>query len=211
MLFEKYYGGFNDDRGYKIQSTSDGGSVVAGMAASSNGHVVGNHSPGLADFWVVKLNSSGDLQWSKCYGGSARDTAFSIVQTPDNGFVIAGSSTSNNGDLTGNNGGTDGWIVRVDSLGNILWQKNYGGAGAETIKDLVLNSDNTLTAVGRVSSSNAVSNSYHAKEDLWILKISLANGDLIWSKAFGGLRRRSCFLNKKNHREWILRYRLHFF
>jgi hypothetical protein len=94
-----------------IQQTSDGGYIVAGSSYSSGGDVTGNH--GHDDYWVVKLSGSGEKQWEKSLGGSNSDYASSIQQTSDGGYIVAGSSYSSDGDVTGNHGGSDYWIVKL--------------------------------------------------------------------------------------------------
>src|SRR5688572_16645325 len=88
-----------------IEKTVDGGYVVTGYTASNNGDVTGNH--GAVDFWVVKLDVAGNIIWQKTLGGTGSDQATSVVQTTDGGYIVAGYTTSNDGDVTGNHGGED--------------------------------------------------------------------------------------------------------
>src|SRR5690606_33407927 len=90
---------------------------VAGQSKSNDGDVTGNH--GSHDCWVVKLDHTGNIQWQKSLGGSSIDVAHSIQQTADGGYILAGYSHSNDGDVTGNHGGYDCWIVKLypDNLG----------------------------------------------------------------------------------------------
>ncbi len=81
------------------------------VTQSNDGDVSGNH--GYYDYWVVKLDSSGDIQWQKCLGGSNIDCASSIQQTSDEGFIIAGYTYSNNGDVSGHHGNFDYWVVKL--------------------------------------------------------------------------------------------------
>src|SRR5205823_4009258 len=100
---------------------------------SDDGNIIGNHpdSSGLVteDYWIVKLDSGATIQWSKCLGGSRYDEASSIKQTTDGGYIVAGVTNSNDGDVTGNHLDSDSlpngdyWIVKLDSSGNIQWQK----------------------------------------------------------------------------------------
>ncbi len=127
--WQKCLGGSNDDWAYSIQQTSDSGFIVAGYTESSNGDVSGNH--GDYDYWVVKLNSSGDILWQKCLGGTNVDQAFSIQQTSDGGFIVAGGTFSNDGDVSGNHGNSDYWVVKLNSSGTIEWQKCLGGTDGD--------------------------------------------------------------------------------
>src|SRR5258707_778654 len=85
-----------------IQQTSDGGYIVAGSSNSNDGDVTGNH--GGYDYWIVKLSNTGTIQWQKSLGGASGEFSYSIQQTSDGGYIIAGSSSSNSGDVTVNHG-----------------------------------------------------------------------------------------------------------
>jgi hypothetical protein len=107
-------GGSADDWAYSIQQTNDGGYIIAGYSASTDGDVTGNQ--GSADYWIVKLDPNGAIEWEKSLGGSDYDYATSIQQTKDNGYIIAGYSYSTDGDVTGHHGSTDNpdyWIVKL--------------------------------------------------------------------------------------------------
>ena len=121
--WEKSLGGSGGDVGYSIQQTSDGGYIVAGNSGSNDGDVTGHHgSTDSMDCWIVKLTNAGDIQWQKSLGGSGVDQASSIQQTSDGGYIIAGRSSSTDGDVTGNHGSYDCWIVKLTTVGEIQWQ-----------------------------------------------------------------------------------------
>ncbi len=92
--------------------------------------VVGIGSINGGDYWILKLSSAGSVQWQKHYGGSVTECAKSIHQTLDGGFVIAGSSGSGDGDVIGNHGGVDFWILKLTSSGTLQWKKCFGGSAA---------------------------------------------------------------------------------
>jgi hypothetical protein len=112
--WKKSFGGTNDDIANSIQQTNDGGYIIAGYSASTNGDVTGNHGF-LTDFWIVKLASTGSIEWQKSLGGSDIDFGNSIQQTSDGGYIVAGYSASTNGDVTGNHGSSDYWIIKLSS------------------------------------------------------------------------------------------------
>jgi len=116
--WQKCLGGTDFDWENSIHQISDGGFIVAGYTQSNDGDVSGNH--GAADFWVVKLNSSGDILWQKCLGGTSYDYANSIQQTSDSGFIVAGVTSSNNGNVSGNHGGDDAWVVKLTNAPQII-------------------------------------------------------------------------------------------
>ena len=122
--WQKSYGGSLGDSAKCLNQTTDGGYIICGAASSNDGDVSGNHgnSDVFSDFWIIKLNSLGVLQWQKALGGTQLDEAQSIQQTSDGGNIITGKSSSSNGDITENPGGKDFWIVKLNSSGVILWQ-----------------------------------------------------------------------------------------
>lgn len=94
---------------------------MAGYTNSNDGNVSGNHGTNTYDFWVVKLDNSGNLLWQKCFGGSGDDKAYSIKQTFDGGYIVAGKNNSVDGNVTNNKGATDAWVIKLDSNGNLQW------------------------------------------------------------------------------------------
>jgi hypothetical protein len=100
----KCFGGTDEDQALCIEQTSDKGFIIAGESYSMNGDVTGHHDTTIesSDYWIVKIDSLGKLQWEKSLGGDSNEIAYSIKQTPDGGYIVAGSSNSINGDVTGN-------------------------------------------------------------------------------------------------------------
>jgi hypothetical protein len=129
IQWQRSLGGTNSDSANLIQQTSEGGYIVAGQSNSNNEDVTGNH--GNSDYWVVKLSGSGDIQWEKSLGGSDYEAARAIQQTTDGGYIVAGWSTSTDGDVTGNHGNDDYWVVKLgpddDTINPI--DPNDGGSG----------------------------------------------------------------------------------
>ena len=114
IQWQKCLGGTSDDEAHFIQQTLDGGYIVAGWTSSTDGDVSGNH--GYVDCWIVKLDTIGNIQWQKTLGGTDYDEAFSIQQTLDGGYIVAGWTFSNDGDVSGNHDSTDYadyWVVKL--------------------------------------------------------------------------------------------------
>ena len=137
IQWENSYGGTSEeDDACNIQQTNDGGYIIAGLTMSNNGEVTGDHlnnGEPTADEWIVKIDGSGNIQWEKCYGGSMWDEAYCIQQTTDGGYIVAGSSNSNDGDVIVNP--EDGaWILKLDGTGNIQWQKSFPNTESQTIQ-----------------------------------------------------------------------------
>src|SRR3982751_2769701 len=124
--WQKSLGGAGMEKANCIQQTRNGGYIVAGLTDSSSGDVTGYHGNRWEDYWIVKLDSTGTLEWQKSLGGTNKDVANSIQQTYDGGYIVAGYSRSNDGDVSGNHGSEDYWVVKLDSLGQIEWQNSLG-------------------------------------------------------------------------------------
>lgn len=183
IQWEKTYGGERKDYANSIQPTSDGGYIVAGRSNSWLGDITGNL--GIDDYWIVKISSNGTMQWQKSLGGNHTDIANSIKPTPDGGYIVAGSSKSNNINVTGNHGNEDYWIVKLNSSGTIEWQKSYGGSGADMAYDIQLTSDGGYIVAGSSDSNNGDVTGNHGDIDYWIVKLS-SSGVILWQKSLGG-------------------------
>lgn len=181
--WEKSLGGTFNEEAWSIRETSDNNFIVLGMSNSDNGDVTENN--GSLDLWIVKLSPVGDLLWQKSLGGSHNETARSIRETPDSGFIIVGGSRSNDGDLSSNNGFDDYWIVKTDSLGNIIWQKSFGGSLGDVAQSVQLTSNGEYVICGQSFSDDGDVLGNHGSSDSWVLKLNSV-GDLIWQKSLGG-------------------------
>ncbi len=188
----RLHGGSASEFVNSIQQTSDGGFIVAGHSASSNtGTLMGLTNNGQNDYWIVKLSNNGEVIWQKLLGGSNNDDAYSIQQTSDGGFIVAGSSySSNTGTLMGfnNNGLNDYWILRLDSSGEVVWQKLLGGSNYDEAYSIQQTSDEGFIVVGYSYSSNTgtlMGLTNNGSADYWILKLN-SDGNLLWQKLLGG-------------------------
>ena len=184
IIWQKCFGGTNEDYAYSIQQTSDSGFIVAGYTFSNDGDVSGYH--GYFDYWVVKLNSSGDIEWQKCLGGTYYDYAYSIQQTSNGGFIVAGSTNSNNGDVSGYHGYFDYWVVKLNSSGDIEWQKCLGGTNNDYANSIQQTSDGGFIVAGYTESNDGdVSGDHGGDYDAWVVKLN-SSGDILWQKCLGG-------------------------
>ena len=186
IVWQKSLGGSQSDRAHSIKQTSDGGFIVAGYSLSNDIDVSGNH--GHADYWVVKLNSSGRIEWQKSLGGSGTDYAYSIQQTADGGFIVAGKSYSNDGDVSGNHGYSDYWIVKLDSSGDIEWQKSLGGSHPEEAYSIQQTSDGGFIVAGYSESNDGDISGHHGRtiySDYWVVRLN-SSGNIVWQKSLGG-------------------------
>jgi len=189
--FVRSFGGSLNDVAQSVIATSDGGFAVLGYTQSNDGDITDKTDTSF-DYWLLKFDSTAELEWSRSYGGSGDDRGRSIIQTQDGGFALLGYGASSDGDATMNNGFRDFWLVKTDPLGTLVWEKSYGFSGSDQGIHLIETSDNhfLLTGVLDVTSSGGQGNfgrngSRHAGGDYWALKVS-QTGDLVWSRFFGG-------------------------
>ncbi|HYV95546.1 MAG TPA: T9SS type A sorting domain-containing protein [Chitinophagales bacterium] len=183
IVWQKSFGGSNDDEAGTIQQTTDGGFIVAGTSRSNDGNVSGNH--GYEDYWILKLDTSGDILWKKSYGGSNPDRGGSVRQTIDGGFIVAGDSYSSDEDVSGNHGSADYWIMKLDTNGNIIWQKSFGGSGLDQASSIEQTEDGGFIVGGNSGSNDGDVSGNHGSYDYWILKLD-SDGNLEWQKSLGG-------------------------
>jgi len=137
------------------------------------------------NYWIVKLDGSGNIQWQKSLGGINEENAFSIQQTADGGFIVAGFTQSNNGDVSGNHGFSDYWVVKLDGSGNIEWQKSLGGSGDENASSIRQTTDGGFIVAGFTASNDGDVSGNHGSRDYWIIKLD-GSGNIQWQKSFGG-------------------------
>ncbi len=181
--WSKHYGGTKADAANDFQRTSDGGYIVTGYSRSADEDVMNNK--GLSDYWVLKLDSLGNKEWQSNYGGADNDIATGILQTADGGYIVAGGAVSFDGQVSGNHGVEDAWVLRLDPIGNILWKKAYGGSLNDRAESIEPTSDGGFILSGYTQSSDGDLTLNNGEFDYWVFKINGA-GNLLWQKNFGG-------------------------
>ncbi|PKL84743.1 MAG: hypothetical protein CVV22_11180 [Ignavibacteriae bacterium HGW-Ignavibacteriae-1] len=183
--WQKTYGGSKDDRAYSIQETSDGGYIVVGESRSNDGDVTENK--GDYDVWIFKLTIDGIIEWQKTYGGSNEDFAYSIKETKDSGYIVAGWTRSNDGDVTENKGyyDYDVWILKLTFDGSLEWQKTFGGRHLDFAQSIQETSDGGYIVAGNASSEDGDVTDSKGLGDVWVVKLSI-DGNIEWQKTFGG-------------------------
>ncbi|WP_370390181.1 hypothetical protein [uncultured Winogradskyella sp.] len=188
--WQKSFGFAGADSGISVIETNDNGFLLTGIldvtaseGAGNTSRISNRHAGG--DYWVLKLNRLGELEWSQYFGGNFTDTPQGVVQTNDNGYIIAGSSDSDDTDISSNIGSYDFWVIRLSQTGDLIWEKSFGGDQIDEARAIVAADDGNYIIAGDTrSDSNDVSN-YKGGADLWLIKIS-PNGDLLWEKTIGG-------------------------
>ncbi len=177
IQWQESLGGGIGDYGKSIQQTFDSGYIVAGYTLS--------WPYGPTDCLILKLSQSGSIQWQHSYGGSGSEEAYSIQQTPDTGYIFAGFSSSNDGDVSGNHGDPDFWVVKLTSSGSITWQKSLGGSSGEYANSVTRTPDGGYIVAGTTYSDDGDVIGNHGYIDYWVVKLSSV-GNLEWQKCFGG-------------------------
>ena len=179
-------GGSKNESAQAVVNTTDGGYAVLGHAQSMDGDVT-NKSNESYDYWVLKFDTTNQLQWQKTYGGSDDDRGTDLIQTSDGGYAVIGKSKSNDLDVSENAGFDDFWVSKLDSSGSISWEYTFGFAGSDTPYSIIQTNDNgyLLSGVLDVSASNGQGDrnsigSRHAGGDYWVIKLN-ANGVKQWS------------------------------
>ena len=153
------------DAGREVQETNDGGYIVVGYTSAVDIN--------FSDIYLIKLNSSGVVQWKKAYGGGSYDIGYTVQQTTDNGFII-GATTNSYGA-----GNWDAMLLKTDANGVVQWSKTYGKSGEDRAQCARQTSDGGYIMCGRSSSFGA------GNFDV-VLYRSDSNGNLMWTKAYGG-------------------------
>jgi hypothetical protein len=161
---------------------ADGGYITASQTTSNNFDVVGNH--GGYDVWVVKLSASGSVEWKRCLGGSADEYVKSIQQTSDGGYILSSSTSSNDGDVSGNHGESDLWVVKLDATGQTTWQRTYGGSSGESGGAIEQAADGGYFLAGSSYSNDGDASGSHGNLDLWILRLD-STGEIQWQRMLG--------------------------
>jgi hypothetical protein len=187
-LWDRTYGGTNDDLPGGIAVTSDGGFIIGGYSSSPASGNKSSPGFGFADCWVIRLDTDGNKLWEQTYGGSDDDTAGSVKQTADGGFIVGGYYLSTNGCRSDTSfGGLDYWIFRLDSNGNKLWDRSFGGSGNESLWGLEQTPDGGFLLGGH-STSSPSGNKESVKfgeNDLWVVRVD-RNGNKLWDQSYGG-------------------------
>jgi len=161
-IWTRTYGGSGWDRGFSVQQTSDGGYIVVGATTS--------FGSGLYDVYLVKTDPNGDTLWTKTYGGANSDVGYSVQETTDGGYCIAGYTMSFGA------GSSDVYLIKTDPNGNVLWTKTYGGTAPDFGHYVEQTSDGGYIITGETWSTG--------RQDVYLVKTD-SNGDTLWTRIYG--------------------------
>ena len=181
-------GGSNTDDLYSVEQTTDGGYILGGFSSSPMSGDKTEGFIGFHDYWVIKLDSIGNIEWQNTIGGVGNDDLY-ITQSSDGGYILGGSSNSGiSGDKTDSNkGGYDYWVLKLDATGSIVWQKTIGGNLDDKLYSLDETEDGGFL-LGGYSYSGISGDKTEANKggaDYWVIKID-STGNIIWQKTIGG-------------------------
>ncbi len=165
MLWNKTYGGSDYERAKSIIASSDGGYVLACETRSFGG--------GGADFWLIKTDSDGVMEWNMTYGGEENEFASSVVETLDGGYAVTGST------IPIGEGKADFWLIKTDSIGKLQWNQTYGGVGTEYSNSMIVNEDGGYSLTGSTTSFGS------GDWDVWLVKTD-SDGVMEWNMTYGG-------------------------
>ena len=182
ILWQNTIGGASTDEVASAIPTSDGGYLLAVSSYSGNSGDKTELSFGSQDVWLIKLTSTGTIQWQNSIGGSAQDAVASIYETADGGFIVGANSYSGiSGEKTTLNfGSQDYWILKLTSTGSITWQKSYGGTGYEVLAKVVQSDEGGYVVFGSSTSGISILKSELSYEaDIWLLKLN-GIGNIVW-------------------------------
>ncbi|MFT6685239.1 MAG: hypothetical protein ACJAVH_000494, partial [Bacteroidia bacterium] len=201
-------GGSGSDQLQSINQTSDGGYILGGYSSSGISVDKTEASQGNEDYWVIKLNSLGVIEWQNTIGGSSTDQLQSINQTSDGGYILGGLSFSGlSGDKTeASQGGGDYWVVKLNSLGVIEWQNTIGGSNNDRLESINQTSDGGYI-LGGYSDSGISGDKTEASQgggDYWVVKLN-SLGVIEWQNTIGGSNREQLFsINQTSDGGYIL-------
>ena len=155
ILWDITIGGIGNDRLYSINKTNDGGYILGGISESDISGDKTENNIGNEDYWIVKLDENGSIQWQNTIGGNYDDTLRKVFQTTDGGYIIGGYSNSTiSGDKSENViGSEDYWVVKINSLGTIEWENTIGGNGEDILYDIIEANDNGYILTGSSNSN----------------------------------------------------------
>lgn len=199
LEWQKSYGGLKDDYLQSVSLTNDGGFILAGTSNSSIGGDKRDSDKGETDFWIIKLDAKGNETWQRTIGGSGQEKLHSIRPTKDGGYIIGGTSNSKKtpkdkkgkedelGKKEDSRGNLDYWIIKTNSLGDIEWQKTFGGIYIDELQSVEQTKDGGYIIGGysnSITSGEKIENGY-GDNDFWIIKTN-SKGEIIWQKTIGG-------------------------
>ncbi|OYT13864.1 MAG: hypothetical protein B6I19_02865 [Bacteroidetes bacterium 4572_114] len=161
----------------------ENGYLVIGEVRSTDGDVTNNH--GSRDIWLINIDSIGNIVWERCYGGSGPELSPRIISDNNGYYYLIAAVGSNDGDVqSGNHGGYDAWVVKIDGTGEIIWEKCYGSSGTEEAPNIKLQDDGNLLISCKTTYADGDVPAHYGAYDSWIFVIT-PDGEIIKNAVFG--------------------------
>lgn len=187
---ETMYPAFGNSTNCTVTATENGSFVLAGNTRSPVSGSISQPPRGNDDLWIIKIDSAGNKVWDRRYGGSGDEGAASIIKIADGFMLLSGTNSPQGGDITNASiGGFDIWILKLDSMGNKLWDKRFGGTNSDFVNEVLKSNDNgyyisggTISPVGFDVTEPSFSPGWN---DFWFFKID-SSGNKLWDKRLGG-------------------------
>ncbi len=174
-VWQKDMGTSTDAKPMAMVASNDGGYLFVGYTSTGSNR----------DGWIKKIDVNGNQIFSKTLGGTSEDQLTSLIKNSDGSFTMTGFTTSRDGDMTGNQGSYDGWILKIDASGNKIWSKNYGGSDEDYLNGIIQMADGGYIVAGNTKSKNGDIPLNKGGLDEWLIKLD-ASGNKVWSKTYGG-------------------------
>ena len=209
ILWSKSYAGEQKDLLESIVPSVDGGYLLFGTSSSDKSSDKTHNSRGGEDFWLIKVDGAGNIVWDKTYGGNGDDRAVSILSLQGNGYLLSGrsdySSSSDKSETGSNRKNLDFWVVRVNEMGKVLWDRTFDNGGEDRLSSVLATVDGGFLIAGdtEVIGGTAQSNSKTANKDFWLVKID-ASGNQVWEKTLGGEGNEEFPVLKQNELDYLV-------
>ncbi|MBL7829483.1 MAG: T9SS type A sorting domain-containing protein [Saprospiraceae bacterium] len=171
VSWSKFFGGPDEDNPTHIMTLSDGNVLVTGTTSSTSGDITG--AKGATDIWVAKISASGSLVWARNFGGTGNDLGKMAVEyASPNKYFIIGTTSSNNGNVSGNKGGSDIWIAQLTSSGTFESGKTFGGSQDDFAGSITTTTDKAILITGETLSNDGNVSGNHGGKDIWVAKLT---------------------------------------
>jgi len=198
IVWQQCFGDAESNYYATVERTENGYLFAIGINSGEN--VTNYH--GSSDIWLLMTDSSYNMIWEKCYGGSDTDNPRKILKTNSTGYFIFGSTASTDGDVqSGNNGFNDMWVLKINDLGDIIWENTYGCTGYDDLRDMILTPDGGFVMIDRIGIGGGDVTDFYGSGDVWMCKCD-SLGNIEWEKTLGNEGLDNCvsmIINNENN------------